>query len=100
MPMIDPPQAIARASLTVIALLGLGTVLLAVQTPVLAAIAAAALGPMFAVVPAVRGARPARLPRSPVGWIYPAAGIALAAWAFSASYGSQPLSASNAVATR
>ncbi len=79
-------QVIARASLTVIALLDVGAVLLAVHTPALATIAAAVLGPAFAVVPAVGAYVGARRPRNPVGWIFLAAGVALAAWGFAASY--------------
>ena len=79
-------QMIGRASLTVIALLDVGAVLLAVHTPALATVAAATLGPAFAVVPAVGAYVSVRRPHNPLGWIFLTAGVALAAWGFAASY--------------
>jgi two-component system NarL family sensor kinase len=80
------PQAIGRASLAVIALFDLGSLLLALHAPTLASISAAVLGPIFIVVPAVGAYVGARRPSNAVPWIFLAAGVALAIWAFSASY--------------
>jgi two-component system, NarL family, sensor kinase len=80
------PQAIGRVSLAVIALFDLGALLLALHSPTLASISAAALGPVFIVVPAVGAYVGARRPSNAVPWIFLAAGVALAVWAFSASY--------------
>jgi two-component system NarL family sensor kinase len=86
------PQAVGRASLAIIALFDLGALLLAVHSPSLASIAAAAIGPVFFVVPAVGAYVGARRPRNPLGWIFLTAGVALAVWAFAGSYGYAALS--------
>lgn len=80
------PRAIARASLVLIALLGLATVLLAIHRPSLASIAAAAAVPVYAVVPLVGAYVAARRPSNPVGWIFVGSGVALGVFVFSASY--------------
>ncbi len=84
---VSLPTVIGRVALSVIVLFGLGSLVLAVRTPSLASVAAAAIGPVFFVVPAVGSYVGARRPRNPVGWIFLAAGVALAIWSFAGSYG-------------
>jgi signal transduction histidine kinase len=86
------PRLIGRASLALIALLDLGALLLAIHAPSVATIAAAAAGPIFVVVPLVGAYVAVRRPSNPVGWIFLAAGVALAVFAFSGSYAYQVLS--------
>jgi signal transduction histidine kinase len=81
------PTVIGRVALSVIVLFGLGSLVLAVRAPSLASVAAAAIGPVFFVVPAVGAYVGARRPRNPVGWIFLTAGVALAIWSFAGSYG-------------
>jgi hypothetical protein len=80
------PRVIGRASLALIALLDLGAVLLAIHAASPVSVAAALAGPVFVVVPLVGAYVAARRPENPVPWIFLAAGVALALFAFSGSY--------------
>jgi signal transduction histidine kinase len=77
---------VGRASLLLIALLALATMLLAIHRPSLASIAAAVAAPVYVVVPFVGAYVAQRRPSNPVGWIFLASGVALGVFAFSASY--------------
>jgi signal transduction histidine kinase len=80
------PRVVGRASLLLIALLALATMLLAIHRPSLASIAAAVAAPVYVVVPFVGAYVAQRRPSNPVGWIFLASGVALGVFAFSASY--------------
>jgi two-component system NarL family sensor kinase len=85
--MATVPRAVTRAALILIALFDGGSLVLALHRPSVATLAAALLGPLFVVVPVVGAYVAARRPGNPLGWIFLAAGLALAVWCFAGAYG-------------
>jgi signal transduction histidine kinase len=85
--MMAVPRTITRAGLMLIALFDGGSLVLALHRPSVATLAAALLGPLFVVVPVVGAYVAARRPGNPLGWVFLAAGLALAVWCFAGAYG-------------
>jgi signal transduction histidine kinase len=81
------PRAVTHAALVLIALFDGGSLVLALHRPSVATLAAALLGPLFVLVPVVGAYVAARRPGNPLGWIFLAAGLALAVWCFAGAYG-------------